>query len=198
MCNEFGARRYVSSPCDGCGELAFVAPWAMTEPAPPKSGLSPAAWSAIAAIVVAVIGGVVTLTTSWWQHAPPKAPPAPIATPPPATAATTAADPASWAGGWMGAAQAPGEEPYTVRVTLTRECALNAVCGTIRVPKCAGRLTLARLSDGAAEFNVDDFDASSDPAACKPGGGEVLKALPDGTLAYTATYSGATGVLRRP
>lgn len=98
----------------------------------------------------------------------------------------------------MGAAQAPGEEPYTVRVTLTKECALNAVCGTIRVPKCAGRLTLARLSDGTAEFNVDNFDAASDPALCKPGGGEVLRALPDGTLAYTATYSGATGVLRRP
>ena len=174
----------------------------MTDPAPPKSGLSPAAWSAIAAIVVAVIGGVVTLTTTWWQHAPPKVAPAPVTTPPPTlpptTGATTAADPASWAGGWLGAAQAPGEEPYTVRVTLTKECALNAVCGTIRVPKCAGRLTLARLSEGAAEFNVDDFDASSDPAVCKPGGGEVLKALPDGTLAYTATYSGATGVLRRP
>ena len=172
----------------------------MTEPAPPKSGLSPAAWSAIAAIVVAVIGGVVTLTTSWWQHAPSKAAPAAASrsSPSPSAPATTVADPASWAGGWMGAAQAPGEEPYTVRVTLTKECALSAVCGTIRVPKCAGRLTLARLSDGTAEFNVDDFDASSDPAVCKPGGGEVLKALPDGTLAYTATYSGATGVLRRP
>jgi len=178
-------------------------------PTPPKPGLSPAAWSALAAIAVAVIGGAVTLTTNWWSHQPPKAdsttaPPASAqgqgsapATPPPAGGAP-AADPSTWTGSWLGSVQAPGEAPYTVQLTIAPGCALNAPCGTIRVPKCVGRLTLASLADGNAEFNVDDFDASSDRSVCKPGGGEVLRANADGTLAYTATYSGAKGVLRRP
>jgi hypothetical protein len=173
----------------------------MSETPPAKSAISAAAWSAIAAIAVAVIGGVVTLTTAWWQHAPAN----PAAASPPAptaelrTSAPAAADPASWKGAWTGVAQAPGEAPFAVQVTIAEGCALNAPCGTIRVPKCVGRLTLARLAaDGEAEFNVADFDASSDPAVCKPGGGEVLQAAADGTLTYTATYSGATGVLRRP
>ena len=178
-----------------------MAPWGMSETPPARSGLSPAAWSAIAAVAVAVIGGAVTLTTAWWQHAP-AAKPAMTVPPVEASAAprpASAADPPSWKGTWTGVAQAPGEAAFAVQVTIAEGCALNAPCGTIRVPKCVGRLTLARLgADGEAEFNVADFDASSDPQLCKPGGGEVLKAGGDGTLTYTATYSGATGVLRRP
>ena len=179
-----------------------MAPWGMSETPTSKSGISAAAWSAIAAIAVAVIGAVVTLTTAWWQHAPANpaaaSPPAPAAEPRTAELAA-AADPASWKGAWTGVAQAPGEAPFAVQVTIAEGCVLNAPCGTIRVPKCVGRLTLARLGDaGEAEFNVADFDASSDPEVCKPGGGEVLKAGAGGTLTYTATYSGATGVLRRP
>jgi hypothetical protein len=177
-----------------------MATWGMSETPTSKSGISAAAWSAIAAIAVAVIGGVVTLTTAWWQHAPPKPAAAASASVTPQPMATAAqADPASWKGSWTGVVQAPGEAPFAVQVTIAEGCALNSPCGSIRVPKCVGRLTLARLGDaGEAEFNVADFDASSDPEVCKPGGGEVLKAGADGTLTYTATYSGATGVLRRP
>ena len=176
----------------------------MSEPPPSKPGLSPAAWSGIAAITVALIGGAVTLTTNWWQHAPPKMQPAaqsaaPAPGPTPATAPAQSAEPSSWAGTWTGVAQAPGEAAFALQITIGEGCVLNAPCGTIRVPKCVGRLTLARLgAGGEAEFNVSDFDASSDPKVCQPGAGEVLKAGADGTLPYTATYSGATGVLRRP
>src|SRR3954447_23221038 len=71
MCNQPHARVTARG---GCGDVAFVAPWGMSETPPAKSAISAAAWSAIAAIAVAVIGGVVTLTTAWWQHAPGEAP----------------------------------------------------------------------------------------------------------------------------
>lgn len=62
---------------------------------------------------------------------------------------------------------------------------------------CRGKISLENIRDDGFEFNVSDFDASSDTSICQPGAGEVFKALPDGTLAYTATYSGAVGILRR-
>jgi hypothetical protein len=173
----------------------------MPEPAgspPPRSGLSPAAWGALSAIMVAVIGGAVTLTTNWWQRKPAPAPTA--STPPSAqTAAVALPDPSSWAGAWRGTAKAPGEAPFQIELTITPGCVKDAACGTIRVPRvpCNGELTLVELRPDGAEFSVGHFDAASDRNACQPGAGEVFRARPDGSLAYTATYSGAHGVLER-
>jgi hypothetical protein len=175
----------------------------MPEPAgspPPRSGLSPAAWGALSAIMVAVIGGAVTLTTNWWQRKPAPTPAAPAAAAVPAEPAGAALpDPSTWAGAWRGTAKAPGEAPFQIELTITPGCVKDASCGTIRVPHvpCNGELTLVELRPDGAEFSVGHFDDASDRNACQPGAGEVLRARPDGSLAYTATYSGAHGVLER-
>jgi len=103
------------------------------------------------------------------------------------------------AGSWSGEAVESGGFSFTVEMQVQPECAMNAPCGTIAVPHvpCRGRLTLIAQSPDGYEFGVDQFDSSSDVNICTPGGGEVVKLLPDGTLSYTATYSGARGILRR-
>jgi hypothetical protein len=88
-----------------------------------------------------------------------------------------------------------------VELELGPDCGSSAgYCGTIAVPHvpCRGKIKLFQIhEDKRFEFDVGEFDATSDKSICTPGAGEVLKPLPDGTLSYTATYSGATGVLRR-
>jgi hypothetical protein len=76
---------------------------------------------------------------------------------------------------------------------------LNQPCGTIAVPHvpCRGRITLIDSRSEGFEFHVDQFDAASNQSVCQPGAGEVVQVRPDGTLSYTATYSGARGVLSR-
>jgi hypothetical protein len=165
--------------------------------------MSPAAWAAVSAVAVATIGAVVTLTTNWWQHAPAKAEvpatqvqPAAEATPAKAEMPTLP-DPARWAGSWVGSFQDGGER-RRIELTITSGCVEGKACGTIRVPHvpCVGDITLAAVRPEGAEFSVDRFEAGS-AAACSPGAGEVFRETPEGALAYTATYSGAKGVLTR-
>jgi hypothetical protein len=103
------------------------------------------------------------------------------------------------AGRWSGEAEEPGGLRFGVELTLTSDCAMNEQCGTIAVPHvpCRGRITLIPSEADGFEFHVDEFDSASDRSICTPGAGEVLKLRADGDLDYTATYSGARGVLRR-
>ncbi len=180
----------------------------MSEPSPPppSRGLSPAGWTAISAIAVALIGAVVTLGPGLMSRdrptsaAPAAAGPAPKTADEKATPTTPAADdPAVLTGRWIGVAKEPGGEAFPIEIEVADGCALNGRCGVISVPRipCTGRLTLTAAGAEGFEFKVDRFDAASDPAVCKPGGGEVLRPGPNGTLRYTATYSGATGLLSR-
>jgi hypothetical protein len=170
--------------------------------------MTPAAWAAVSAITVALIGGVVTLATNWWQHAPTRAaaskteaPKADIAEPgaaPPAAAESAILpDPSRWVGSWVGSFQEGGQR-RRIELAITPGCAKGKACGTIRVPHvpCVGDITLAAVRPEGAEFSVDRFEAGS-AAACSPGAGEVFRETPEGALAYTATYSGAKGVLTR-
>lgn len=169
----------------------------------PRSGMSPAAWAGVSAIAVALIGAVVTLTTNWWQHAPAKAEvPAPKVHAPAEAASRqaespTLPDPTRWAGSWVGSFQESGQR-RRIELTITPGCGIGKACGTIRVPHvpCAGDISLAEVRPDGAEFSVDRFEAGS-AAACSPGAGEVFRETPEGALAYTATYSGAKGVLTR-
>jgi hypothetical protein len=172
---------------------------------PPRQGLTAAGWTALSAIAVALIGAVVTLTTTWWQRPSPAAKTdAPAAVETAATpkieapAASNLPDPGAWAGQWVGSAQEPGAARFRVELQITPGCAKDKACGTISVPHvpCKGRITLAEVRPDGVEFSVDQFEAGSAPA-CQPGAGEVFKETPEGALAYTATYSGAKGVLTR-
>jgi hypothetical protein len=106
--------------------------------------------------------------------------------------------PSELAGYWSGEAEEPGGFRFTVELEVTSNCAINRSCGTITVPHvpCSGRITLIDSRSEEFEFSVDQFDSAS-AEACKPGAGEVFKPRADGTLEYTATYSGAHGLLRR-
>jgi len=165
--------------------------------------MSPAAWAAVSAIAVALIGAVVTLTTNWWQHAPAKAEvPAPkvdaaVEAPSPKADTPALPDPTRWTGSWVGSFQEGGQR-RRIELTITAGCAEGKACGTIRVPHvpCVGEISLAQVRPDGAEFSVDRFEAGS-AAACSPGAGEVFRETPEGALAYTATYSGAKGVLTR-
>jgi hypothetical protein len=110
-----------------------------------------------------------------------------------------ASDLRALAGRWSGVAKEPEGVTFTVELEISQDCALSRPCGTIAVPHvpCRGRLTLIDNRSDGFEFNVDQFDATSDQSVCQPGAGEVLQVLPDGKLSYTATYSGARGVLSR-
>ena len=114
--------------------------------------------------------------------------------PPSATSAL-----AGLTGRWSGQATEPGGFRFAIEVEVLQACAINQPCGTIAVPHvpCRGRITLINDRPDGFEFNVDQFDEASDADICQPGGGEVLRALPDGTLSYVATYSGASGILFR-
>jgi hypothetical protein len=105
----------------------------------------------------------------------------------------------SLVGHWAGEAGAPGGTRFKVEVEVKPDCGMNRPCGWIAVPhgSCRGRLTLIDSRAEGFEFHVDGFDARSDGSVCQPRAGEVLLAQPDGTLNYTATYSGARGVLEK-
>ena len=109
--------------------------------------------------------------------------------------------PSTMEGQWMGTAQDPSGFRFTVELELGPDCGTSTgYCGTIAVPHvpCRGKIKLFQIHEGERfEFDVGDFDATSNASSCAPGPGEVLKLLPDGTLSYTATYSGATGILQR-
>ena len=113
------------------------------------------------------------------------------ATPPMGVAALT--------GKWSGSAKEPGGASFPVELEVRADCAMNKPCGTIAVPQvpCRGRITLIGSRDDGFEFHVDQFDARSNKKICQPGAGEIIRALPDGTLSYLADYSGAKGVLKR-
>jgi hypothetical protein len=102
-------------------------------------------------------------------------------------------------GRWSGEANEPSGLRFQVELDILPGCAINRPCGTIAVPHvpCRGRITLIASRPGGLEFNVDEFDAASDQRECNSGAGEVFKLRGDGKLDYTATYSGARGVLRR-
>ncbi|TCS16675.1 hypothetical protein [Caulobacter sp. BK020] len=169
---------------------------------PSRPGLSPGAWAAVSAIVVALIGAGVTLTTTWWsQHRATAATTpssAPQASPTPATAQERASGVQGLVGRWSGLAQGPGQPAQRIEVEILASCGPGVACGWITVPDipCRGRLSLLGPTVEGLEFQVDGFEAGSDPKQCQPGAGEVLRATDDGGVAYTATYSGAKGVLR--
>lgn len=173
-----------------------------------RRGLSPAAWGALSAVAVALIGAVATVAPMLMKDRPAPTPEAQAgaattpAAPPVAEAkpeTPTAPDPSMLAGRWIGVAQAPDAEPFSLGLDIPASCRLHGACGTIVVTNvpCKGRLTLIAAGAEGFEFGVDDFEPPSDMNVCKPGGGEVLRVGPDDTLLYTATYSGAKGVLRR-
>lgn len=116
-----------------------------------------------------------------------------------AEASGAGADLVALTGRWSGVAQEAGGGSFTVELEVGEGCAMNGSCGWISVPHvpCRGRLTLIDSRAEGFEFHVDEFDAASDQTVCQPGAGEVLQAQPDGTLSYTATYSGARGILSR-
>ena len=168
-----------------------------------KPGLPPHVWATITAIVVALIGAAVTVTTSWLSHpraaASPVSPPALSSAPPGTTDATrTAPGLAGLTGHWKGKAERAGQPSQTIEIEIKGDCASGAACGWIAVPDvpCKGQLSLVGPDPNGFEFKVDGFDAASDAQRCQPGGGEVLRATGDGAVIYTATYSGARGVLR--
>ncbi len=111
----------------------------------------------------------------------------------------TATGIAALTGKWSGTAKEPGGDSFPIEVEIRSGCVLNQPCGTIAVPAvpCRGRITLVDSRDDGFEFGVDQFDAKSNRDVCQPGAGEIFNANADGTLAYTASYSGATGVLKR-
>ncbi len=163
-----------------------------------RPGLSAGAWAAISAVVVALIGAAVTLTTTWWSQHRATAPAAQSAQSTPIVAEHAEPGLTGLVGRWKGVAQAAGQPAQRVEVEITAGCAPGAACGWINVPDvpCKGQISLVGPDPNGLEFQVDRFDPSSDPGRCQPGGGEVLRAAGDGTVVYTATYSGARGVLR--
>ena len=162
----------------------------------PRRGLSKEAWTAISAIVVAIITGIFTLLNTLYK--PSAAPSSSVSKPElaPSSVPPRVADLAL--GSWSGTATQPSGPSFPISVSIAQTCRLNVLCGVIAVPhvRCKGDLLFVNVSGDYAEFDVSNFDASSDPKQCKPGGGELLRLLPDGNLAYKASYSQAEGVLR--
>jgi hypothetical protein len=151
-------------------------------------------------------GNAAPLKGEWWGDfafgAAPDSQSAPAASPVDVASVepTASSDPlAAMTGSWEGEAVDPSGFRFKVELEVTEGCAMNAPCGKIAVPHvpCRGDISLIDSRDDGYEFNVDRFDASSDASICTPGAGEVFKPLPDGTLHYIATYSGAEGVLHR-
>jgi hypothetical protein len=147
-------------------------------------------------------GNATPLTGEWWGGVsfgavPPPAPAAPTRQVASADAAN--GEMAQLVGRWEGEAVEPGGFRFPVELEITEGCAMNAPCGKIAVPHvpCRGDIALIDSRKGRYEFDVSNFDASSDKSVCQPGAGEVFAPLPDGTLRYTATYSGAEGILHR-
>jgi hypothetical protein len=169
-----------------------------------QKGLSKEAWAAISAIAVALIGGIVTVVTTLdnKQSSPSSSPPSEVVTSPssPFTSASRRLEVANIPlGKWSGMAKEPSETPFPIIVEINQACSLNQKCGYISVPEvpCHGEISFVSINDDYYEFDVGNFDAGSDPNLCESGAGELLRLLPDGGLAYKATYSNAEAILER-
>jgi hypothetical protein len=171
-----------------------------------QQGLSKEAWAAIGTIVVALIGGIVTIFTTVWK--PPSSnlsssPPAgssSVSTPVPTVPSSTSVQISDIIfGKWSGVAKEPSGTSFPINVEINRDCNLYKKCGYISVPKvpCYGEISLQKVSNNNYEFDVSNFDSRSNLKLCKPGAGEHFYPLPDGKLAYRATYSNAEGVLEK-
>lgn len=170
----------------------------MTEPekeSGKQQGLSKEAWAAISAIAVALIGGIVTVLTTIYK---------PLPSPSPSTSAPTDSPTQPKVadiplGKWSGMAKDPSGTSFPINVEINQACSLSKKCGYISVPEipCNGEISFVNMNNDYYEFDVSNFDTKSDQKTCKPGAGELFRLLPDGRLAYKATYSNAEGVLEK-
>jgi len=178
-----------------------------------QQGLSKEAWTAISAVAVALIGGIVTLASILLSKQPPSSPSSP--TPPSGSVVSPNSSSSSTSapkdsptqpkianmplGKWSGVAKDPSGNSFPINVEINQDCSINKKCGHISVPEipCNGEITLVNINNDYYEFDVSNFDAASDPKICKPGAGELFRLLPDGRLAYKATYFNTEGVLEK-
>jgi hypothetical protein len=159
-----------------------------------QQGLSKEAWTAISAVAVAIIGGIFTVVTTLLNKQPPSSSPSPSTSAP--TQPRIANIPV---GKWSGVAKEPSGATFPINVGINQVCSLKQKCGYISVPKvpCYGEIAFVDINNDYYEFDVSNFDIRSDLKICKPGAGELFRLLPDGRLAYKATYSNAEGVLEK-
>lgn len=176
-----------------------------TEKSDAQKGLSQGAWVAIGTIAAALITGTVAVLT----HVLPTASPSPtptvgssISTPVPssrpAAETTTTAD--AIAGKWSGTAKDSNGTSFQITLEIRKSCALKERCGSISVSHvpCEGEVFLEKIEDDDFEFHVSNFFGRSNRDVCQPGSGEHFRLLPDGKLAYRATYEPeAQGTLAR-
>lgn len=172
-----------------------------------QQGLSKEAWTAISAVAVALIGGTVTVAITLLnkQPSPGSSSTTPssgvIISPTPSSPSTSAPIQPEVAniplGKWSGVVKEPSGTSFPINVEINQGCSLNQKCGYISVPEvpCYGEISFISINNDYYEFDVSNFDARSDPKICKPGAGELFRPLPDGRLAYKATYSNTEGVL---
>jgi hypothetical protein len=165
-----------------------------------KKGISPEAWTAISAIAVALIGGIVAIANKILDN-PPNIPS------PSSSLSSSSTSPSSlplqvsnaFLGKWSGIAKNTSGESFRINLEIKRNCSLNEKCGYISVPHvpCYGEISLKEVSSDDYEFDVSNFDNRSNLKICQPGAGERFRLLPDGKLAYKATYSNAQGILEK-
>jgi hypothetical protein len=185
----------------------------MTEPekeSEKNKGISPEVWTAIATVAVAVIGGIVTIISTILNKPSPSPSSSPSATPSVSPSSTSTPVPTSssstplrvsnaFLGKWSGVAKERSEKSFRINLEIQRNCSLNEKCGYISVPDvpCYGEIALKEVSSNDYEFDVSNFNSRSNLKICKPGAGEHFHLLPDGKLAYKATYSNAQGILKK-
>jgi hypothetical protein len=159
-----------------------------------QQGLSKEAWTAISAVAVAIIGGIFTVVTTLLNKQSPSSPSSPSTSAPPQPKVANIP-----VGKWSGVAKEPSGANFPINVEINQVCSLKQKCGYISVPKvpCYGEISFVDINNDYYEFDVSNFDVRSDPKICKPGAGELFRLLPDGRLAYKATYSNAEGVLEK-
>lgn len=173
-----------------------------TEKPDAQKGLSQGAWVAIGTIAAALITGTVAVLT----HVLPTASPSPpqtlgssMPTPVPSSRPiATTAD--AIAGKWSGTAKDSNGSSFQITLEIKKACALKERCGSISVSHvpCEGEVFLEKIEEDDFEFHVSNFYGRSNRDVCQPGSGEHFRLLPDGKLAYRATYEPeAQGILAR-
>ncbi|MEH2167040.1 MAG: hypothetical protein V7K41_10290 [Nostoc sp.] len=176
-----------------------------------QQGISKEAWAAIATIAVAVISGIFTITntivtntgsnkTSSSPSSSPSVPPSSGSTPVPTFPSPSPLRVSNaFLGKWSGVAKEPSGKSFRINLEIQRNCSLKEKCGYISVPDvpCYGEISLQQVSSDDYEFDVSNFDRRSNLKICTPGDGERFHLLPDGKLAYKATYSNAQGILEK-